>query len=49
MADTWRHHHPTPADDLNESGLEDAAYIASWALSAAAVLGVVLLIWHFHI
>ena len=49
MAHLWRHVHEMPTENLNDAGLEDAAYVASWALSCAAVLGVVLLVWHFHI
>ncbi len=49
MADRWQQIHVSPAEHIGTPGLEDAAYIASWALSGAAVLGVVLLVWHFHI
>lgn len=49
MADHWQQIHTSPADHIGTPGLEDAAYVASWTLSCAAVLGVVLLVWHFHI
>lgn len=49
MADHWRHVHQVPTDNMHDVGLEDAAYVAGWMLSGAAVLGVVLLVWHFHI
>lgn len=49
MADHWQQFHRTPAEHLNDLGLENAAYVASWVLSCAAVLGVILLVWHFHI
>jgi hypothetical protein len=49
MADHWRHAHQMPAEDVHDFGLESSAYLAGWALSCAAVLGVVLLVWHFHI
>lgn len=49
MADHWRQVHQMPTEDMNDLGLEDAAYVAGWVLSCAAVLGVVLLVWHFHI
>lgn len=49
MADHWQQIHVSPAEHIGTPGLEDAAYVASWALSCAAVLGVVLLVWHFHI
>jgi len=49
MADIWRPIHHIPADEPNDTGLEEAAYVAGWAMSGAAVLGVVMLIWHFNI
>jgi len=49
MADTWRHIHTIPTEEPNDAGLEDAAYVAGWAMSGAAVLGVVMLVWHFNI
>lgn len=49
MANHWRHVHQVPTENMNDLGLEDAAYVAGWVLSCAAVLGVVLLVWHFHV
>jgi hypothetical protein len=49
MADHWQHIHGSPADRMGTTGLEEAAYVAGWALSCAAVLGVVLLVWHFNV
>ncbi|MGL4260065.1 MAG: hypothetical protein ACRCV5_17260 [Afipia sp.] len=49
MADHWQQIHVNPAEHIGTPGLEDAAYVASWALSCAAVLGVVLVVWQFRI
>ncbi|MBB5051191.1 hypothetical protein HNQ36_001145 [Afipia massiliensis] len=48
MADHWRVHQ-VPTENMHDLGLENAAYVAGWVLSGAAVLGVVLLVWHFHV
>lgn len=49
MADHWRQAHGLPEEDMHSVGLEEAAYIAGWVLSCAAVLGTVLLVWHFNV
>jgi hypothetical protein len=49
MANHWQQIHTSPADHIGSPGLEEAAYVAGWALSSATVLGVVLLIWHFNV
>lgn len=49
MAHHWHQIHGSPPDHMGSPGLEEAAYVAGWALSSAAVLGVVLLIWHFNV
>ena len=49
MAHHWQQLLGGPADDLNNEGLDEAAYVASWGLSCAAVLGVVLLVWQFNV
>lgn len=45
MADHWQDIHEEP----HSAGLEEAAYVAGWVLSCAAVLGVVLMIWEFNV
>lgn len=45
MAELWRQTRISPADEMRCTGHEDAAYIAGWVLSGAAVLGAVLLVW----
>lgn len=49
MADRLQHIHVSPAEHIGSPGLEEAAYVAGWALSSAAVLGVVLLVWQFNV
>jgi len=49
MADHWQQIHRSPAEDMHSTGLEEAAYVAGWILSCAAVAGVILLIWQFNI
>lgn len=43
MADHWLHTHGSVPDD------EEGAYRAGWAISFAAVLAAVLLLWHFNV
>lgn len=49
MAHHWQQLLGSPTEDLNNEGLDEAAYVASWGLSCAAVLGVVLLVWQFNV
>ena len=49
MADRLQHIHVSPDDHIGTPGLEVAAYVAGWALSASAALGVVLLVWQLNI
>ncbi len=42
-------HSRIPAEDMHGTGPEEAAYVAGWVLSCAAVLGTVLLVWHFNV
>lgn len=49
MADHWQQFHGSPAEHDRSTGLEEAAYVAGWVLSCAAVAGVVLLIWQFNV
>jgi len=49
MAHHWHQLFGSPAEDMNDAGLDEAAYVASWGLSCAAVAGVVLLIWQLNV
>jgi len=49
MADRLYQIHVNPEDHIGTPGLEEAAYVAGWALSASAALGVVLLVWQLNI
>lgn len=49
MADHWQEVHGNPTEHMRSIGLEEAAYVAGWVLSCAAVLGAVLLVWHFNV
>jgi len=49
MADRLQHIHVSPDDHIGTPGLEEAAYVAGWALSCSAALGVVLLVWQLNI
>jgi len=49
MADRLQHIHVSPEDHIGTPGLEEAAYVAGWALSCSAALGVVLLVWQLNI
>lgn len=49
MADRLQQIHVSPEDHVGTSGLEEAAYVAGWALSCSAALGVVLLVWQLNI
>jgi hypothetical protein len=45
MADLWRQARGEDTDEMRGVGHEDATYAAGWALSCAAVLGAVLVLW----
>jgi hypothetical protein len=49
MADRLQQIHVSPDDHIGTPGLEEAAYVAGWALSCSAALGVVLLVWQLNI
>jgi len=49
MADRSYQIHVNPEDHIGTPGLEEAAYLAGWALSVSAALGVVLLVWQLNI
>ena len=45
MTELWRQAPHEPIDDMRGPDDEDTTYLAGWALSAAAVVGVVLAVW----
>jgi len=49
MADRLQQIDVGPNDHIGTPGLEEAAYVAGWALSCAAALGIVVLVWQLHI